>query len=146
MENSGLATTTIQSKPTISTGRKPSTPTDNSSDKAPHQKKVHEWFLSPIQFCKEIEAEQRLHPSKCIYHLDKTHSTENCAVKNECDQILASRNASMPSSSSTSSGHLQHITEEVFEDSVQEDSRDEIDRSNDTNQDVLNYFARLTNH
>jgi len=34
-----------------------------------HQKKVKEWFMSPVKFCHEIEAEQKRHPGKCIYHL-----------------------------------------------------------------------------
>jgi hypothetical protein len=135
-------------KPTISTGRRPPPPADNSTtfDKVAHQKKLYEWFLSPIQFCKEIEAEQRLHPNKCIYHLSKTHTTENCAVKKECDRFVASKSTSPQPSSLVTSGQLPHITEEVFIDSVQDDCQVDFDMPNDTNQDVLNYFARVTNH
>jgi hypothetical protein len=38
-------------------------------DREAHQKKVKEWFMSPVKFCHEIEAEQKRHPGKCIYHL-----------------------------------------------------------------------------
>jgi hypothetical protein len=38
-------------------------------DQAAHQKKVKEWFLSPIKFCKEIADEQTMYAGKCLYHL-----------------------------------------------------------------------------
>jgi len=45
--------------------------------------------MNPTKFCQEIEREQRCHLGKCIYHLAKSHPTDKCGVKNECDEILA---------------------------------------------------------
>ncbi|MFN9960758.1 MAG: hypothetical protein ACK55I_47355, partial [bacterium] len=66
---------------------KPMTPTDGFVDHTAHRKKVKSWFMNPIKFCKEIEAEQRKHPNKCIYHIPKTHLTETCNIKKECDKL-----------------------------------------------------------
>jgi len=51
------------------------------------QKKVHEWFLHPAKYCKEIEKEQRKYPDMCIYHLSKTQGTNDCFIKKECEKI-----------------------------------------------------------
>jgi hypothetical protein len=56
------------------------TKSDITPDCAFHQKKIKNWFLQPIKFCKEIEAEQQRHPRKCIYHLTKSHPTESCST------------------------------------------------------------------
>ena len=88
----------------------------------------------------------------CIFHLSKTHHTNDCHVKKECDKLRASKSpSSTTSSASTSSvqGQLRHLTDQGdFEDSVFEDVSDSIDDVpiNDTNREVLNYFSRLTNH
>jgi hypothetical protein len=66
-------------KPTMSDHK--SSNSDAYFDKEIHQKKVRGWFMNPTKFCKLIESEQLKHPNKCIYHLSKTHQTENCAVK-----------------------------------------------------------------
>jgi hypothetical protein len=86
------------------------------------------------------------HPGKFIYHLTKTHPTEDCFVKKAC------ANASSTSSQSVSDitgprGHLRNIKEEdVDEDVTPEDQVDCEDTNNDTNNEVLNYFARVSNH
>jgi len=120
---------------------------DTPFDRAAHQEKFREWFLNPVKFCKVIESEQHLHPSKCIYHLAKTHPTEDCAVKKECDRIFASKNTSMVSNSSSSAtGQLRHIMENIFEDAENDDNQVDVDSANNTNQDILNYFQRFSNH
>jgi hypothetical protein len=45
----------------------------NQADRMVHHKKVKQCFLDPTKFRQEIEAEQRRHPGKCIYHLSKSH-------------------------------------------------------------------------
>jgi len=85
----------------------------------------------------------------CVSCLSKTHTTDNCHVKRECDKILAGQNASSlnVSASTNSTGQLHHITEDIFEDACVEYVEDSIeDESNDTNEESLNYFSRVTNH
>ncbi len=125
---------------------------DSNVDRVAQRKKVREWFMNPGKFSKEIEAEQCLHPGKCIFHLSKSHQTNNCDVKKECDKLLqakkSSSNSTVPSTST--SGRLRHITEE--EDGSQDIEFDyssvasNADSSNDTNDDVLSYFSRVSNH
>jgi hypothetical protein len=81
--------------------------------------------MNPSKFCCEIEAEQCKHPGKCIYHLSKFHTTA----------VVLSRRKSV-------------IYYDVFEDAVAEDTVDDstTDVSNDTNEEDLIYFARMTNH
>ena len=59
-------------------------------DRMNHQKKVKEWFLHPAKYCKEIAAEQKRYPNKCIYqciyHLSDTHGTNDCHVKKACEK------------------------------------------------------------
>jgi len=126
---------------------------DASFDKEAHQKKIRSWFLNPTKYCQLIEAEQSRHPSKCIYHLSKTHQTENCAVKKECDQILAVNKKPADSSSNprlSTTGQLRHITEDGNLNSPE--VADEVHdnkftmSANDTNEDELLYFARLIKH
>jgi hypothetical protein len=45
--------------------------------------------MNPSTFRCEIEAEQRKHLGKCIFYLTKSHPTEECNVKKECDKLLA---------------------------------------------------------
>jgi hypothetical protein len=123
---------------------------NNHAQRMAQQKKVKEWFLKPGKFSKEIDQEQCKNPDKCIYHLTKSHSTENCTVKCECDKLRTKKNPSTSPVPSTSgqAGHLRHITEEVFEDAVMpEDSAVAANLlDNDTNHDDLLYFARLSSH
>ncbi len=119
-------------------------PTEQNIDRIAQQKKVREWFLHPSKFCKEIEKEQKKFPDKCIYHLSKTHTTNDCHVRNECLKLFQEKKE-LKNTSET--GQLRHLTDENFEDAMTEDLPDTaVDMSNDTNQDVLNYFARVTNH
>jgi hypothetical protein len=108
--------------------------------------------LNPTKFCQLIESERQKHPGKCLYHLTKSHQSANCAVKKECGRIIAAKstsNSSDPSSSpSTVTGQLRHLTEESYEDAIKDVSEDVVlqDTPNNTNDEVLHYFARVTNH
>jgi hypothetical protein len=139
-------------KPKISTNRIQTNTTDGQFDREAHQKKVKSWFMNPVKFCQEIEREQNCHPGKCIYHLAKSHPTEKCGVKIECDEILAERKKSKsptPSTSATTTtGQIRHITEEQFVDTESEEIIETMsdNNGNDTNDDALYYFARLSNH
>ncbi len=106
--------------------------------------------MNPSKFCHEIEAEQRKHQGKCIYHLSKSHTTADCSVKKECDKlVLDQKNGTSSSSPITgSTGYLRHFTDNVFEDAAAENTVDAStdDVSNDTNEEDLIYFARMTKH
>jgi hypothetical protein len=118
-------------------------------DKEAHQKKIRDWFMNPSKFCKHIENEQCCHPSKCIYHLSKTHPTEKCSVKKECDRILAAmqNTTNSPGNSPVSTGQLRHITEDTnIESVVEEASVVDFDIGNDTNEEALLYFDRISKH
>jgi hypothetical protein len=110
-----------------------------------HHKKVKQWFLNQVQYCHDIESEQKRHPGKCIYHLSMSYPTEDSSVKKECDHILADKQDSGTSSmriSSKSSEHLRNVKEEIFEDTADHDAAEDADVSaNDANQDELYYFA-----
>jgi len=47
----------------------------SSFDRSAHHKKVKQWFLNPVKFKAEMEAEQQKHVGKCLYHLTKSHPT-----------------------------------------------------------------------
>jgi hypothetical protein len=68
-------------------------------------------------------------------------------VKKECDKFLSNKKTS-PSSSSApvSGGTLRHITEDVYEDAIADDTVDVSPEDNDTNGESLFYFTRLANH
>jgi hypothetical protein len=54
---------------------------------------------------------------------------------------------SLGSVSSNTSGQLRHLTEDLFEDAVEQDKNESEDHaSNDTNEVDLLYFARVSNH
>jgi hypothetical protein len=121
----------------------------SEADSNAHHKKIKTWFLNPSRYKSELDAEQKKHHGKCIYHLSRSHTTENCHVKKECDATVAGRGSSNnPSSNSASTtGQLQHITEESFEDAIDDqvvDSSEDV--PNNTNEDNLHYFSRVTNH
>jgi hypothetical protein len=121
----------------------------NSDHTIQHRKKVKQWFLNPVKFCKEIMAEQKKHHSMCIYHLFSSHPTESCHIKLDCDKRASSKQPGTPSvpSSGTASGQLHHITEKVFADASDgNDREDSVEESNDTNEANLLYFARVSNH
>ncbi len=112
-----------------------------------HRKKVKHWFMNPLKFCKEIEAEQCKYSNKCIYHLSKTHPTEECSVKKECDKILSTKKSS---ATSGTNGQLRHITEVTTQDEDLPVDETEVsiddDLHNDTNEEVLLYFSHVTSH
>jgi hypothetical protein len=129
---------------------KKSIPRDNGTnstfDHPAHHKKVKEWFSNPSKYQKEIEQEQLKHPGKCMYHLSKTHPTDDCFVKKACANAL-------PQSSTSASdvtgprGHLRNIKEEdANEDIIYEGQVDYEVIDNDTNDEVLNDFTRVSNH
>jgi hypothetical protein len=120
----------------------------SKQDQITHQKKVRGWFMEPTKFKREIDAEQRRHPGKCIYHLCDNHSTAHCNVKIECDKTISEKRSSATTASTSTSGHLRHIVEETFEDAVDDSPSDVAsdDVSNDTNEASLHYFARVSNH
>ncbi len=81
--------------------------------------------------------------------MTKSHPTASCFIKLECDkQVQASKTASATTSST--SGALRHVTEDVFEDAVLDTDdmhiADAEVQSNDTNEDSLQYFALVTEH
>ena len=122
-------------------------------DRSSHHKKIRSWFSNPTKHKHDLELEQRKYPGRCIYHLSKTHSTSDCHIKIECDRRGTSQrsgpgNATFGTQSSASTGQLRHITEEVFEDAIDEDSKDECldETANDTNEVDLLYFARVSKH
>jgi len=123
---------------------------DATSDRTTqHRKKVKQWFLQPLKFCKEIETEQQKHPGMCIYHLSSSHPTENCHIKMDCDKKISSEKPGPQSGSSSGHtvGQLHHITEEVFEDASDVvDNEELVAASNDTNEAELLYFARVSKH
>ncbi len=116
----------------------------SEADRNAHHKKIKTWFLNPSRYKSELEAEQKKHHGKCIYHLSRSHTTENCHVKKECDATVAGRGSSNNSSSNSASttGQLRHITEESFEDAIDDqvvDSSEDV--PNNTNEDNLHYFS-----
>jgi hypothetical protein len=135
-------------KPQGITKRDSSNPNPNPNpgptfDRALHQKKVKEWFLSPIKFCKEIADEQVKFSGKRLYHLTKSHQTCDCFILKDGDKTGS---APKPSTASAT-GQLRHVTEELSDEPVDDcidDCPDEI--GNNTNKDSLHYFARITKH
>jgi hypothetical protein len=118
-------------------------------DRNAHHKKVKMWSSQPGKFYKEIEAKQQRYPGLCIYHLTKTHPTEDCSVRKACMQLQLSPKDSSTTSSSNVTVQLRNIKEDLFEDAVSEDliAEDISDACpNDTNEDPLHYFAQLSNH
>jgi hypothetical protein len=81
--------------------------------------------MNPIKYRQEIETEQWKYSDKCIYHLSKSHTTDECNVKKECENLLAGKknavSASTPQSSNSTAGHLHNLKEDIFEDAVAED-------------------------
>jgi len=126
----------------------PSSSISGHIDHTAHRKKVKIWFMNPTKYSKEIAAEQAKHPNKCLYHLSKTHLTDKCNVKLECDALIASQKSTSSGTAMTNSGRLRHVTEETYEDALTEDVVEDVDENgvNDTNEEELIYFARLTNH
>jgi hypothetical protein len=111
-----------------------------SFDCPAHHKKVIEWFSNPTKYKKEIEQGQLKYPGKCIYHLTKTHPTDDCYVKKAFTQ--ASHNHTSTQDPSNTRGHLRNIKEEDFEVDLPDEDQDDCELvDNDTNNEVLHYFA-----
>jgi hypothetical protein len=125
-------------------------PKDSSFDREAHQKKVREWFLNPTKYAPELEAAYRRYPGQCIYHLSKTHLTPACFIKKECEKTMAENTlvTSQNTSSSSGTARLRHLVDDSFEDASSEEliAEYEDNSSNDTNDDILAYFARMSNH
>jgi hypothetical protein len=109
--------------------------------------------MQPAKYCQEIQKEQLKYLDMCLFHLSKTHATNDCYVKKECSKNSSSKATTGIASSSgqptSSPGQLRHSTESLdFEDAVDGDVSDSVAdlTINDTNQEVLNYFSRVTNH
>jgi hypothetical protein len=51
---------------------------EGTIDRAVQHEKVKQWFLNPTKFCHEIESEHLCYPGKCIFHLSKSHPTQDC--------------------------------------------------------------------
>jgi hypothetical protein len=115
-------------------------------DRLTHQKKIRGWFMDHVKFKRELDTEQCKYSGKCIYHLCDNHSTSNCNIKLECNKLLMNKKPSDPISANP--GHLRHIMEENYEVAIDDTSGafvpEEI--SNDTNEEHLHYFARVSNH
>jgi hypothetical protein len=124
---------------------------DSCIDRPQHHKKIKQWFMNPGKFKNEIAAEQAKFVGKCIYHLMKSHPTSECFIKRECKKLIAARKHSTPnvSSGAGNPGQLRHLTDDtVVKDEPVEDVADSLPdlSSNDTNEDALFYFARVSNH
>jgi hypothetical protein len=121
----------------------------NTGDRAHHHKKVRQWSLNPVRYKSEIEAEQKKHEGKCIYHLTDTHLTAQCSIKKEGDRIIAQCNTtSNASTTSQSSGQLCNIKEDVVDEEVSEELPELLPDTevNNTNNADLYYFVRMKNH
>ena len=75
-------------------------------------------------------------------------SSDSQLRRQESVCILAGKQGSGSQSSSSSSSQLRHITEEKIEEAVDESNvvSDDQDTTNDTSDQVLHYFAHVTNH
>jgi len=78
----------VNPKGPLKRGRDAESDRMSESERSAHHKKIRNWFLNPSKYKSELENEQN--QGKCIYHLSKTHLTENCHVKKECDTIVNS--------------------------------------------------------
>jgi hypothetical protein len=128
-------------------GKKDS-PHQPSFDREAHQKRIKLWFENPVKYQKEIEKEQLKCSGKCLYHLSKSHPTENCHVKKEIDKALGIKKQAIPQVVTAPTGQLRHITEEIFKDAEDDvmTAVESPDFGNDTNEVSLLYFARLSKH
>jgi hypothetical protein len=122
----------------------------SQSERVAQHKKVKEWFLNPTKFHREIENEQKKYSGKCIYHLSRSHTTPKCNVKKDCEKLIAEKKNTVSTSAppTSNTGHLRNLKEDLFEDAVAEDTAMMLPEtpSNDTNNDNLYYFSRMTNH
>jgi hypothetical protein len=73
--------------------------------------------MNPKKYSKELTKEQQKFPDKCLYHLSKSHSTDDCHVKKECAR-LSTANVSSSGTANNASGQLRHLTEDIVEEEV----------------------------
>jgi hypothetical protein len=52
-------------------------------DRTSHHKKIRLWFMNPAKHRADLEAEQIKYSGRCLYHLTKSHCTDDCHVKKE---------------------------------------------------------------
>jgi len=135
----------INPKGLSSVGNSGNNSISNTDHHAPH-KKVNMWFSFPSKYWKEIEAEQKQYPGLCLYHLTKSHTTEVCSVRKEYTKAQENKKDLNTNSATKVMGQLRNIKKEMFEDAVSEEDDVQADCSNDTKEDDLHYFSRLTNH
>jgi len=135
----------INPKGLSSVGNSGNNSISNTDHHAPH-KKVKMWFSFPSKYWKEIEAEQKQYPGLCLYHLTKSHTTEVCSVRKEYTKAQENKKDLNTNSATKVMGQLRNIKKEMFEDAVSEEDDVQADCSNDTKEDDLHYFSRLTNH
>jgi hypothetical protein len=130
-------------KPHGLTKRDLSSPTFNCEA---HQKKICQWFMNPKKYIKELAKEQQKYPDKCLYHLSKSHSTDDCHVKKECAR-LSNAHGSESGNTTNTPGQLCHLTEDIVEDAIVADDNDDCVEpiDNDTNEADLFYFVRVSN-
>jgi len=114
---------------------------ETNLDRNAHHKKIKQWFMNPAKFSKDILAEQQKFPGRCIYHLSKTHTTDDCHIKKECAKQFQTKRPlssnTTPTHSGSTTGQLRHLTEEVYEDAVSVSETNEVELSdspNDTNE------------
>ncbi len=115
-------------------------------ERAEHQKQIKAWFPNPKKFHHEIQAAGKKFPFRCLYHLSNSHKSEDCGVLKSGEK---SADGSRHTPSSATQGQLRHITEDSIDDSVPDLPDDDVsveETDNDTNEDALPYFVRMTNH
>jgi hypothetical protein len=100
--------------------------------------------MNPTKFSKELAKEQLKYLGKCLYHLSKTHLTDDCHVKKECARLRGATTSGSNAPSNTT-GQLHHLTEDLMEDVVAVDDNDDCN-DNDTNEADLLYFVHMSNH
>jgi hypothetical protein len=118
---------------------------DTHLDMVAHKMKIREWFMNPTKYQKQIGAEQLKHVGKCLFHLTKSHPTCDCNVKKECDKFSVTKKSGGGTNPTSAVGQFRYITEEEYEDAVADDTLLVSSEDNDTNEESLMYFARLTN-
>lgn len=80
--------------------------------------------------------EQAKHPGQCIYHLSSSHPIETYHIKIDCGKRASTKKPggfNLTSTTAVSTGQLRHITEDVYEDAAEGDTKEKFKSSNDTN-------------
>ncbi len=77
-------------------------------ERSSHHKKIRSWFMNPTKHKRDIDNEQCKYSGRCLYYLTKTHRTEDCHVKKECDKLLAAQRSGSVSGNSQTLYHKSH--------------------------------------